>query len=253
MRRLFHQLARALASTPDPVPVPEPLRLPNGDMLTIRIRASPRARRLSLRLDPMAGTAEVVHPPGVAVAQVMAFLDARKGWLLARAARLPPKIPFADGARIPVQGRVRHLRAMGPARRSSPPFAIREETIEVTGYPEHLARRTRVGLMAFAREILTARTQTIASRVGRPVGKVAVGDARSRWGSCARSGNIRYSWRLIMAPDPVIDYVVAHEVAHLVEMNHGPRFWRLVAELDPAHEPARAWLRRHGADLLRYG
>jgi predicted metal-dependent hydrolase len=253
MRRLFRQLTRAFTPAPGPVLEVPPLPLPDGEILPIRIRASARARRLSLRLDPIEGRAELIHPVGAARAHILDFLESRKDWLVARAARLPKRVAFADGARIPIRGEVRLLRALGPARRTRPPFAIGTEAIEVTGHPEHLARRTRAGLAAHARDILAARTRTLAGRVGRSVAKVSVGDAKSRWGSCARNGNIRYSWRLILAPDPVIDYVVAHEVAHLVEMNHGPRFWRLVAELDPNHEAARAWLRRHGAGLLRYG
>jgi predicted metal-dependent hydrolase len=135
----------------------------------------------------------------------------------------------------------------GPA-----PVWIDNEVIRVSGRDEHAARRVLDFMKREARLILEHRSRDYASRIGAKVTRVAVRDPASRWGSCAVSGAISYSWRLIFAPDFVLDYVVAHEVAHLREMNHGPRFWKLVRQLAPDIETPQTWLRQHGIALHRY-
>jgi len=128
-----------------------------------------------------------------------------------------------------------------------------EGTICVSGRAEHLARRVRDWLKREARAVLTDEALAKAARLGHAVKRIGVRDTRSLWGSCAASGAISFCWRLILAPDFVRDYVVAHEVAHLVEKNHGLRFWRLVATLTDEMAAARAWLKRHGEALHRLG
>jgi predicted metal-dependent hydrolase len=117
----------------------------------------------------------------------------------------------------------------------------------------HLARRLRDHLVTMARTELARRARLLAERIGLKVAQVNVRDTKSRWGSCSGRGNLSFSWRLILAPEPVLDYVVAHEVAHLAEMNHGPRFWRLVESLSPGSAMPRAWLKRHRSLLFSYG
>ena len=134
-----------------------------------------------------------------------------------------------------------------------PPVAIRDGEIRVRGDPAHVERRVRDHLMAMAHSEFARRARLVAARIGRNVTRVAVRDTKSRWGSCSGRGNLSFSWRLIFAPEPVIDYVVAHEVAHLAEMNHGPRFWRLVRTLVPDCAMPRAWLKRHRGQLFSYG
>jgi predicted metal-dependent hydrolase len=123
----------------------------------------------------------------------------------------------------------------------------------VKGDPAHLARRVRDHLRQLAARELAQRARACAERIDKKIARITVRDTKSRWGSCSASGALSFSWRLIMAPDSVIDYVVAHEVAHLVEMNHGPRFWRLVRTLVPDAAAPRAWLKRHRARLFSYG
>jgi predicted metal-dependent hydrolase len=125
--------------------------------------------------------------------------------------------------------------------------------LHVAGQREHVARRVRDWLRAQARMELSTRSRTCAARIGRVIARVRIGDPKSRWGSCSAKGGLAYSWRLLLAPPEVVDYVVAHEVAHLVEHNHGRRFWALVDSLTQATQPAKLWLRRHGNTLLRYG
>jgi predicted metal-dependent hydrolase len=124
----------------------------------------------------------------------------------------------------------------------------------VPGAPEHLPRRLTDFLKAEARREIAARAAAKAATLGRPIAALTLRDTRSRWGSCSRSGRVAFSWRLILAPEWVLDYVVAHEVAHLAELNHGPRFWTACAGLtDSDVKTARAWLKRHGAELHAYG
>src|SRR5262249_49700007 len=125
--------------------------------------------------------------------------------------------------------------------------------LRVRGHAEHVARRVRDHLVALARHELAARARLLAGRIGKKARRISVRDTRSRWGSCSVDGNLSFSWRLVFAPEPVLHYVVAHEVAHLAHLNHGVRFWRLVETLDPEWRRHRAWLARHRAELLRYG
>ena len=222
-------------------------------MIPVTVRVSPRAARMALRLHPAVDSVELVLPAGASLAVALGFLDGKRGWIAAQLARMPPRINFIDGAVIPVLGVDRELVLQELGRGRQPVFQLKSTSIEVTGDEASLARRTRAGLADLARDMLASKSRTLAARLGKPIAKISVGDPHSRWGSCASSGNIRYSWRLILAPEPIMDYVVAHEVSHLAEMNHSARFWRVVAGLSPDHETARAWLKRHGPQLLRYG
>ena len=136
---------------------------------------------------------------------------------------------------------------------AAPPVRIIDGEIWVRSDPLHLARRVRDHLVAMAQAELVPRARRLAARIGREVARVSVRDTKSRWGSCSGQGNLSFSWRLIFAPEPVLEYVVAHEVSHLAEMNHGPRFWRLVESLTPNTAAPRAWLKRHRNRLLAYG
>ena len=231
-----------------------PLRLPTGETIAVTVRVSPRARRMALRLHPAVDSVELVLPKGASLAVALGFLDGRRGWIAAQLARMPPRILFIDGATVPVLGVDRELVLQELEQRGRRPvFTLTQTSIEVTGDEASLARRTRAGLADLARDLLAAKSRTLAAHLGKPVARISVGDPHSRWGSCASSGNIRYSWRLVMAPESIMDYVVAHEVAHLAEMNHSHRFWRVVEDLAPGHETARSWLKRNGPQLLRYG
>lgn len=220
-------------------------------MTGVEIVRHPTARSLKLSLDPVTGRARLVLPRRAALQPALAWAQGKAGWLDAQRARLPVPRPFAPGAVLPVADEeVTITWSPGPRR------AIRREgaSLIAQGTPETLARRVEAWLRRAALDLLSAETAEFAARAGVTVSRVAVGDARSRWGSCAGSGQIRYSWRLLLAPGSVRRATVAHEVAHRVHMNHGPQFHALVAELleaDPT--PARDWLREHGAGLHWYG
>ncbi len=217
----------------------------------VSIRVNSRARRLLLRIDASARKVELVLPYGVPAEHGLKFLAAQRGWIAARLDALPPAVPFAEGAIVPVFGVPHRIcRESDPA---APPVRLVDEEIRVRGDPEHVARRVRDHLVRLARQELTRRARLLAARIGKPITRVGVRDTKSRWGSCSGTGSLSFSWRLVLAPEPVVDYVVAHEVAHLAEMNHGPRFWRLVRTLTPDPAAPRAWLKRHRSRLFSYG
>jgi predicted metal-dependent hydrolase len=217
----------------------------------LSIRVSPRARRVGLRIDAAERRVELVLPLGVPAEFGLRFLKAKRGWIVARLDALPRPVPFVEGAIVPVLDAPHRIcRSFDPA---APPVTIADGEIRVRGDPMHLARRVRDHLVLLAHDELARRARPLAGRIGRKVARVSVRDTKSRWGSCSSSGNLSFSWRLIFAPAPVIDYVVAHEVAHLAEMNHGPRFWRLVESLAPGNARTRAWLDRHRTRLFSYG
>ena len=224
--------------------------LVSGLPAPLELRESARARRMTLRLDPSRGLIQVVVPAGLAEAEAVRFVGRHAGWVRTHLAKLPPARPFAEGAHIPVLGED-HIIRHEPFVRGVGVRAGGE--IRVGGRPEHLPRRVRALLVEEARTLLAERARGMAALLGAKVKAVTVRDTRSRWGSCTSSGRLSFSWRLILTPEPVFDYVVAHEVAHLCEMNHSPRFWALVTKLCPDALRRRAWLRSHGAELLRIG
>ena len=225
------------------------LRL-KGIEVPLVVRRNPRARRLTLRLDQASGAAQLSLPRGVALSEGLDFARRRSDWILTQLESLPPHVAFAEGARVPYLGEPHVIRHASQARRG----VWREAgTIWVSGFAEHLARRVTDFLRREARCELTARAGDKAARLRRRPGRISIRDTRSRWGSCSSDGELNFSWRLILAPEPVLDYVVAHEVAHLVHLNHGPRFWALVATLTAEVAGPRRWLRENGGTLLRYG
>ena len=217
----------------------------------VAIRVSQRAWREGLRIDPAGRKVELILQRGVSASTGLRFLAAKREWIAARLQTLSQPEPFTEGAIVPVLGvphRIRHDRDLTP-----PSVRIVDREIRVGGDPAYLARRVRDHLVAAAQAELVPRALRLAARIGCRVARVNVRDTKSRWGSCSGQGNPSFSWRLILAPESVLDYVVAHEVAHLVEMNHGPRFWRLVESLTPGSASPRAWLKQHRDRLLSYG
>jgi predicted metal-dependent hydrolase len=178
-------------------------------------------------------------------------LRAQRGWIAARLEALPRPVAFVEGAIVPVLGTPHRIRQESDPE--APPVMIADGEIRVRGDPAHLSRRVHDHLVRLARQELTRRARLLAAQIGKPIARVTVRDTKSRWGSCSARGCLSFSWRLVLAPESVVDYVVAHEVAHLAEMNHGPRFWRLVQSLTPDCAAPRAWLNRHRNQLLAYG
>ncbi|WP_425229057.1 M48 family metallopeptidase [Sphingomonas sp.] len=211
----------------------------------------PRARSLKLSLDPVTGRARLTLPRRAALGPALTWAGGKAEWLAAQRAQLPAARPFADSAVLPVADESLTISWSPGTRRT----VMRDGAVlRVEGPQETVARRVERWLRAAALDLLSRETGETATKAGVKVTQVAVGDPRGRWGSCASSGVIRYSWRLILAPGFVRRATVAHEVAHLVHMHHGPAFHTLAARLlGEDHSPARAWLRRHGAGLHWFG
>lgn len=218
----------------------------------VRVRVSRRARRLALKIDAVGDAVELVLPPRTSLPRALNFLNSNRDWVESRLAALPPRVIFAEGEKVPILGEPHRIRRAARSNEHGPVWVEAGE-LRVTGEKLHLARRVRDFLRERAREELSRRARRLAQQLEREVGRITVRDTTTRWGSCSANGNMAFSWRLIMAPEAVLHYVVAHEVAHLVEMNHGPRFWRLVERLVPNVERQRDWLNDNRAWLLRIG
>jgi predicted metal-dependent hydrolase len=221
-----------------------------GRPVEVTMRLNPRARRLIVKVHPSTGEVTVIAPSQRALERAMEFARGQSGWIAGQIARVPARIPFDLGAKIPFRGR-EHL--VVPGEQGKGPVTVTGETIAVTGRGEHVPRRLLDYLKREARRTLEARTLEYAAKIDAKVRRVSVRDTASRWGSCSANKTISYCWRLILAPDFVRDYVVAHEVAHLRELNHGPKFWELVRALAPDIETPQRWLRKNGTLLHRYG
>lgn len=224
------------------------IALDAGDV-TVRLRYLATARRLTLRVNA-AGDVVLTLPKGMKQAPALEFLERQRDWLAGRLnRRANEKIPFADGTDIPVQGRTITLISL-PGLRGVNLFA---DKLQVGGDPAHFARRATDHLRKLARDTLSDRVRHFSRELGVTVKRVSVRDTTSRWGSCSTDGSLSFSWRLILAPPHVLDYVAAHEVAHRVEHNHSDRFWQTVTRLMPDYQTAEHWLKIHGPELHRYG
>ncbi len=224
----------------------------------VRLRVNRRARRVSLRLDRTRREIVATAPSPRGLAEAAAFARDRADWIAQRLAELPTSAPLAPRQLVEVFGRpVRLEQGSGRARWIEPEDGSTPRIVAM-GDGEGFARAVMLVIRRKAAEVLAERTAFHCGRLGVEVPKVAVADAKSRWGSCRPAtghlpASIRYSWRLALAPYEVADYVAAHECAHLLELNHGPRFWALVRELVGDERRHRAWLRAEGARLHAFG
>jgi predicted metal-dependent hydrolase len=228
----------------------ERLDMPVDDVtVAVTVKRSFRSRRMRIRIHPRYGVV-LSLPIGIPLDTGMAFMEREKDWVLDRLDSLPAQIPFADGAEIPVLGVPRLLRHRPEARGA---VWIENDEIHVAGEPQHVSRRVRDWLRLRARSEFEQRVFPLAERIGVRPKRISLRDTISRWGSCSASGSLSFSWRLVMAPEFVLDYVSAHEVAHLRVHDHSERFWDLVDTLCTEKDRARLWLKRYGGGLHRYG
>ncbi len=227
----------------------EIVALPGGEA-TVHWRRSTRARRVSLRIDPRDGAVVVTLPPRTSRPAGMALLMDHADWVTRRLAALPGAVSFEDGASVALDG-VEHRIRHAPARRGT--VWLEAGEMLVSGEAAFLARRVGDFLRLEARRRLAELVAQKAALAGLRPSRITVKDTRTRWGSCASSRALAFSWRLVMAPRFVQDYVVAHEVAHLRHMNHGPHFWALVDTLTPHTQVAMRWLQDEGPRLMRVG
>jgi predicted metal-dependent hydrolase len=222
----------------------------------VEVRRHPGARRLTLRVSRTRRAVIVTLPVQCDLDEAGSFITRNIEWVRQHLDRLPPAVPFRDGVFIPLRGEAHRIVFAGPAkarapveRRATAPYP----ELLVHGHAEHAPRRLKDWLAQEAHRDLAERVGFHAKRLGVAPKRIAVRDQASRWGSCSTTGVLSFSWRLIMAPTEILDYVAAHEVAHLREMNHGARFWALVAKTMPNLDEAKRWLQIYGMDLHRYG
>lgn len=219
-----------------------------GRIALVRWRRSSRARRVALKIDPQGGEIVITLPPRGSRRAGLELLHGHEDWIAEKLAALPAPMRLADGETIPVCGIPRTI-IHDPALRGG--TSITASAIRVSGQKEFLARRVRDALRDLALERFSRRSLETAAKIGIRPRKIRVKDTTTRWGSCAPDGTLMFSWRLIMAPDFVQDYVIAHEVAHLRHLNHGPAFWTLTDQLTPYRITATNWLSTDGPGLLR--
>ncbi len=211
------------------------------------LRRSARARRMTLRVSRMDGTVTLTLPRGVREADARAFAEERADWIRKHLAEHRPAELVGLGSAVPVLGIPRKV--VAGAGRS---IQLGDAEIAVPGAADKVGRKVLAYLKQLARSELAFASDQYAAELGRSYSKLSIRDTRSRWGSCSSSGGLMYSWRLIMAPAEVLSYVAAHEVAHLAEMNHSPRFWAQVERLYGDHSAPRRWLRNEGHGLHQY-
>ncbi|MBO6717093.1 MAG: M48 family metallopeptidase [Rhizobiaceae bacterium] len=225
-----------------------------GRSLPLRIVENDRATRLTLRIAAGGTGLRITVPPGVSQSEVDRFLERHRGWLEQRLAKVPEQPTVRPGIKVPVRG-VPHLIVHEPGKRGMAETARTEDgpVLIVHGDIRHLPRRVADFLKREARREIEVLVAKHTATIGRRAKSVRFKDTTSRWGSCTSDGALSFSWRIAMAPGTVIDYLVAHEVAHLIEMNHGPKFWKLCKELCLRTDEAKAWLKRNGSALQAIG
>lgn len=226
--------------------VQQTLAVPGAPDIKVRLRRNARARRLSLRVSRLDGRVTLSLPQSVPLSVAEAFVTERADWVRRHVASQPlAEVPDL-GCVLPVGDDLAEVRAVP---RSARGYAAGRIGVDAQ---RPVAPQVAGVLKSLARDRLARAVEAYADAVGCRPARLTLRDPRSRWGSCTCAGNLMFSWRLVLAPSAVLDYVAAHEVAHLREMNHGPRFWALVARLRPDYAAHRLWLRDNGADLHRW-
>jgi predicted metal-dependent hydrolase len=222
----------------------------HGRSVPLAVQWNKRARRLTVTVDHTLRQVRLVLPRHVDLDEGLAFCERNGDWIVNNLAKLPTPVPFAHGSSLPILGETLEIVHLPDARRG----VWREDgKLYVSGREEHLARRVTDFLRALTLEWVQERVKEKSAMIGREARRITLRESRTRWGSCTPGGDLSFCWRLLFAPDSVFDYVVAHEVAHLVHLNHSQRFWKLCQRLAGETMGPRRWLVRHGQTLWRYG
>ena len=215
--------------------------------IALTLRRSARARRITLRISSLDGRVTLTLPNHVPEREALAFARQKEPWIRKHLAARVEDVAVGPGVMLPVEGQPREI-VPGSGRG----VRLCEHVLEVPGATEAAPRRIQGFLKARARDVLAVACDDFATRLGRPYSGIALRDTRSRWGSCSSAGRLMFSWRLILAPPEVLQYVAAHEVAHLAQMNHSPAFWAEVTRIHGPYEAERRWLRTEGNALHRF-
>ena len=241
-----------------------------GEIAPVRARINRRARRYIVRVDSVSGTVLITAPSKRDVPAALRFAKSRADWIKSELRSGPKAYRFEAGGICPYRGEDHLIINQGAPRGrvrivsthqdqfqgeadQNHPHQNQLPELHVGGEGAHVNRRIIDWLKREARTILSEKSDYYAERLGVKRGKIRIGDTRSRWGSCSADGCLSYSWRLILAPKEILDYVAAHECTHLIHLNHSPDYWRLLATLDVDARGARRWFRNHGERLFAYG
>ncbi|MBD8891515.1 M48 family metallopeptidase [Roseibium litorale] len=228
----------------------------DGTALRIRLRPNARAKRYLLRIPADHSGPVLTVPGGGDLARAERFVRQHVDWLLERLEKRGGRVGLIPGSIVPVRGEDHEIRSSGKLRglvQQAKDPETGEKILLVPGADDHVPRKVETWLKAAAKADLTAASFSHAQKIGAKINGLTIRDTKSRWGSCASNGKLSFSWRLILAPPDILDYVAAHEVAHLREMNHSARFWALCQQLAPQTPAARQWLKDNGLHLHGYG
>jgi len=221
-----------------------------GRNIPVRIRKNTRARRMILRIDNNINGAVVTLPSWTSEREALLMVQEKSDWVLTKLDNMPTKISFESGVQIPFLGEY-HIVYHDPNQKEVVKKGDNE--IRLGGREEHLSRRLGDWLRKEAKIIIQPKAIEMAKKLNGKIGRISIRDTKSRWGSCAASGNLSFCWRLILTPEWVLNYVIAHEVSHLRHMNHGSEFWQTVADFNVRVDAARVWLSKNAEQLHRYG
>ena len=221
--------------------------LPGDPPIPLILRRSPRARRISLRISQLDGRVTLTMPIRLAECEALNFARTKEDWIRKHLEARGADVQVKLGAQLPVGGQ---LLTVTQGRGRSVSIGLNE--VAVPGPEDRVPKRLAAFLREVARDRLAGACDDYAALLGKPYNRLTMRDTRSRWGSCTSDGGLMFSWRLIMTPPEVLDYVAAHEVAHLAQMNHSAAFWAEVERIYGDYKPPRRWLKKHGSDLHRY-
>jgi predicted metal-dependent hydrolase len=247
---MFALLKKPIRSGSRPLETVKRVLAVGNRSVPLTVKENRRATRITLRIEPGGRALNLTVPVGLRKNEVDDFLERHQGWLLTKLAKFSTDNPVRPEGSIPLRGVVHRIEHTGSLRGITEAVAVDgQPVLKVSGLEDHIGRRLSAFLKKEARKDLEVLVARHAAAIRKPVASITMKDTRSRWGSCSWDGNLSFSWRIVMAPPLVIDYLAAHEVAHLQEMNHGPKFWALCRQLCPRMEEARKWLKQHGSQL----
>lgn len=219
----------------------------------LRLKRSPRARRIALRLDNKNRVMNLIVPEWTSLSKAEIFAHKHATWVTERMAELPQSVAFTDGAVIPLWGREITININYSDALKKTDISLKNNDLNVSTNKKDPTLRIIRFLKKEAQDTMQNLVHEKAAEIGKDVTSVSLRDTKSRWGSCSSNGSISLSWRLIFAPWDAMDYVVAHEVAHLIHMNHGKDFWALCATLSANYSTGKKWMRTNGHELMRFG
>lgn len=219
----------------------------------LRIKHSKRARRLALRLDPKERVINLVVPKGVSMRKAQDFARYHGEWIDTVLQELPPLLPFDHERVIPILGADRKIDIQFDENRKSTQIELTPDSLIVRTDRNDPAPRIKRYLKNLVRDKITEMVNAKALDINKPIKAISIRDTKSRWGSCSADGKLSFSWRLIFAPSMAMDYVVAHEVAHRIHMDHSKKFWALCEDLCIDYVEGKYWMRNHAQELMRYG